>query len=141
MSRRPIRQLCFFRSSVSARHTRAALSPVFTRNVELFLQCWTSIIHVDSAMSATCPLYPQSLPSSCSAWVMRHDAILTARLIRQRIDLIGQQKTNIDLGHPEVLGLGRDGLPAVLDSFSHFPHINTRLVHISRVVGRHRHGD
>jgi len=50
-------------------------------------------------------------------------------------------KLKIDLGHPEVLGLGRDGLPAVLDSFSHFPHINTRLVHISRVVGRHRHGD
>src|SRR5919197_3543495 len=37
-------------------------------------------------------------------------------------------------GHPEVLGLGREGLPAVLDSFSHFSHINTRLVHISRVV-------
>jgi hypothetical protein len=50
-------------------------------------------------------------------------------------------KLNIDLRHPEVLSLGRDGLPAVLDSFSHFPHINTRLVHISRVVGRHRHGD
>jgi transposase-like protein len=41
----------------------------------------------------------------------------------------------------ECPSCSRDGLPAVLDSFSHFPHINTHLVHISRVVGRHRHGD
>jgi CheY-like chemotaxis protein len=83
-----------------------------------------------------------ALRTAVIGWVMRHDAIVkTARLIHQRIDLLGQQKTKIDLGHPEVLGVGRDGLPAVLDSFSHFPHINTRLVHISRVVGRHRQGD
>jgi hypothetical protein len=35
----------------------------------------------------------------------------------------------------------RMALPAKLDSFSHFPHINVRLVHISRVVGRYGHGD
>ena len=29
----------------------------------------------------------------------------------------------------------RMALPAKLDSFSHLPHIKTRLVHISRVVG------
>jgi hypothetical protein len=29
----------------------------------------------------------------------------------------------------------------VLDGFAYFPHINTRLVHMSRVVGRYRHGD
>jgi hypothetical protein len=36
---------------------------------------------------------------------------------------------------------GEDGAPAKLDSFSHLPHIKTRLVHISRVVGRYGHGD
>jgi hypothetical protein len=46
-----------------------------------------------------------------------------------------------------ILGVGTDcpparmARPAVLDSFSHFAHINVRLVHISRVVGRYGHGD
>jgi hypothetical protein len=29
----------------------------------------------------------------------------------------------------------------VLDSFSHFPHTNKQLVHISRVVGRYHYDD
>ena len=43
--------------------------------------------------------------------------------------LSSQSRLNIDLGHLEVLCLGRDGLPAVLDSFSHFPHINGRFIY------------
>src|SRR5256885_4823670 len=51
-------------------------------------------------------------------------------------ELVRRDGSTISLCPP-----ARMALPVVLDSFSHFPHINTRLVHISRVVGRYRHGD
>jgi hypothetical protein len=90
---------------------------------------------------------PQSTPGEALPWRGSFRlALLASNLSGRCLARLGEHIEWAELSLHSRRGTDRPparvARPAVLDSFSHFPHINTRLVHIiSRVVGRCRNGD